>query len=723
MPWVGAGTIQYGHSSVTHSTVVSAVAYNPTTNRQEAGPLLFTVSVDHSLKVWSLDQGTLVRATDLLNEPQSAHVKMKTWLDPAPSHLLAIIDQSFQPDHSFYLVSFSSAATGKFKFWAVSKYTDEGDHLEGQFKDLVDLYPEDTFNARPPSVTAPWIISEFRITPSTEGPTIFDLWVLWKSDTNFQVQNVRFDISDVRNTWGQWTTATSDSLHNPPRPATYSETSEDVSEHWMKWIFYPGRFPDTVLESALRIYENNFLVPSAASSTTEAVQARIAKIVGAAVQVEKGGEDERLKYQNELDLQWDRFSRLCIELDKERREALSLVSDPLSGFVWTVNVDGITALRECTETEAIWHNLPAYKDNLDTLCSRIAKRLGAGLKGNELSDVMILVSAANELSESLTESAIDTCMMRLQQEAIKDPMYAVSDLMWTFYEKCLEQEVPQETYDKIEEFFNTMHDPESAFHSLMSSLYNQPDSHAGSSRLTSFGAKVLVGGSQEVIQVNYEMFSQLVFLLVYVTFADETRSFARISSPETLYDRLLGYVREYEVLGWMARTPAQLALPSSAAPADDISQALTDLRVSGESTIVRQGKRGSALQLVLPDNFGPSLYGPGRQASVSLTLCIRRFLANLDLFDCGNGVTNVASALIKTNAGPAAEFAKFLPQTPWGAYMKARTQLKARSFAMASATFNRAAYGMCMLTIAFPFEMIELTILRSDRAPLGLLGD
>ena len=468
----------------------------------------------------------------------------------------------------------------------------------------------------------------------------------------------------------------------------------------MKWIFYPGRFPDTVLESALRIYENNFLVPSVANPTSEAVQARIIKIVGAAVQVERGGEDEQLKYRNELDLQWDRFSRLCIELDKQRREALSLVSDPLSGFVWTVNVDGITALRECTETEVIWHNLPTYKNNLETLSSRTAKRLGAGLKGSELLDVMTLVFMANELGESLTESAFDACMMRLQQEVTVDPMLAVLDRMWEIYEKYLEQEVPQETYDKIEECFAIMHEPELAFQSLMSSLYNQQDSHSEQSRLTSFGAKVLVGGSQEVIQLNYHILSQLVFLLVYVACADESQRFSRISSPDGLYSRLLGYLKEYEVLGWMARTPAQLALPSAASSADDISQALTDLRVSGESTAVRHGKRGSVLQSVLPANFGQSLYGPGRQAPMSLSLCIRSFLASLDLFDHGNGITNVAAALIKNNAGPAAEFAKFLPSTAWGTYMKARTQLKVRSFAMAAATFSRAAYGMCKFKIA-----------------------
>jgi nuclear pore complex protein Nup160 len=692
MPWVGSATIPYGHSSITHTTVVSAVAYRPAADKPSAQSLLFTVSVDHSLKVWSLEDGHLLRATDLLNEPPATSAKMKTWLDPSPAHLLTIIDRSFQPDHSFYLVSFSSAATGKFKFWAASHYTDDDGQSGAQFKNLIDLYPEDTFNAKPPSTTAPWIISEFRITPvPSQSETTFDLWVLWKSDTNFQVQNVRFDITDVKGTWGNWTTATSDTLH-PPKPATIAQTSEDVSEHWLQWILYPGRFPDTVLESAQCIYEANYnysTPPSGASP--EPLPVKLTKTVSAAVQVSPADVE---KYCRELSNQWDRFSRLCVELDKQRREALSLVSDPSSGFVWTVNVDGITALRECTETEVIWHNFPMHKPNIETLSERTPKRLGAGLKANEFSDAMMLVSAANELKASLEDSALDACVMRLQQEVVKDPLHSVSDSMWAFYERCLEQEVPEEAHEKIEDLFNSMDNPEMAYNSLMASLYHQQDSHIGSSRLTSFGAKVLVGGSQEVIHVNYELLWQLALLLVYLASADDTREFSRISNPEGLYHRLLGYLKEYEVLSWMARTSTQLTRDAAD---DDISLALTDLRVSGETTIARQSKRGSALQLLLPNSFGPSLPGPGKMSVVSLSLCIRKFLATLDLYDRGNGVTNVALALLNVNAtGPATDFAKFLPSTAWGSYVKARIQLKARSYAMASSNFNKAAYGMCM---------------------------
>jgi nuclear pore complex protein Nup160 len=702
MPWVGASTVPYGQSAVTHTTVVSALAYGPSHSpankrRPEISPLLFTVSVDHSLKIWSLENDSLVRALDLLNEPQAMAPKIRTWLDPSPSHLLAIIDQSFQEDHSFYLVSFSSAATGKFKFWAATHYDD------GQFKDLVDLYPETTFDANPPSASAPWIISEFRVTPSPSNrPGMFDLWVLWKSDTNFQVQNALLDIKDVKTSWEQWSTATSDTLHNLPKRTPSSETSEDVSDHWMNWVFYPGRFPDTVLESALRIYENNFLAATGASAHSETIQAKVARTVAAAVRVDKSstGLADYEKFRNETDLQWDRFSRLCMELDKARREALSLVSDPATGFVWTVNVDGITAMRECTENEMIWHNFSTREHTLDILSKRNPRQQGARLGGPALADAMALVYAATELRDSLSEEAIDKCLLSLRKEIVKDELYSVGDLMWTIYEECLDNEVPDEIYDKLEIIFQLIQDPETAFQSLMSSLCGSL-ARPGTSRLTAFGCKVIAGGAQEVVHVNNKLFFSLILLLVYITLADDdARRFSKLSRPEELYHQLLSCFREYEVLAWMAKNPVSLSTrPVSSA--DDISQALTDLRVS-EDRGSRLAKKGSVLQLMLPDNVGPSPPGYERNSADSLSVCIMQFLYDLQLSPQQNGAISIASTLLDASAPSlAAEFSEFLPSTCWGTYMKGRIQLKAHNHALAAISFNKAAYGMCMCALCW----------------------
>lgn len=685
----------YGRGSVSQTTVISAAAYIPqhahdmeVQYHSIMDTLLFTVSVDHALKVWSMQSETLIHVTDLLNEPQPTSTKMKTWLDPSPSHLLAILDTSLQEDHMFYLISFSSATTGKFKFWAVRQDS------VGSFIDLVDLYPDYEFEAKPPTATAPWIICEFRVTPASASDlTLFNLWVLWKSDTNFRVQNVQFNLNKVGDTWNWWTTATADLLHDLPKQAPSSITSEDVTDHWMNWIFYPGRFPDPVYETALKIYEDNFATRSEKGTKMETTQARVARVVASAVELKTGtgGMVDYEKYRVEIELQWERFSRLCTEVDKARCEALSLVTDPASGFVWTVNVDGITALRECTESEVVSHNYTTHADNLDLLSHRTPKRLGAGLQGKDLGDVMLLVGAAEELKSALSESALDRCALRLKEEITKDAMYSVQDVMWSVYEHCLDGEVTQETIDKLKLTFKNMTEPQNAFSSIMSSLFHA-DAHAGATRLTAFGGKVLVAGSQEVIHTNHELLFNLTFLLLFVTAFEDVQDF-RISHPEEIYSQLLMYCKEYEVLRWMAEN--SLALPEPPIE-DDVSEAMTDLRLTGDDGPAPEKRKGSVLQLVLPNSFGPPPPGPGRSGLVALSLCIRQFLSGLDLIDYGNGITNIVSALLKSNArGLATDFAKFIPSTSWGTYMKARVRLKARDDIAAATFFKKAAYGMC----------------------------
>ncbi|KAI5800092.1 nucleoporin Nup120/160-domain-containing protein [Geopyxis carbonaria] len=689
MPWVGTATVNYGESSVYHTTVISAITYQQSQSldsQQPPGsvrPLLITVSVDHTLKVWSLERQTLLHSADLLNEPQPPSAKMKTWLDPSPSSLLRIIDSSFQDDHLFYLVTLSTATTGKFKFWVAVK------NEQGDFGGLVDLYPEAEFEAGPPSGTAPWIISEFRVTPaSPEEPSLFDLWVLWKSDTNFRVQNIQFDIKSIPKSWSQWATAITDPVHEIPKRTASLQTSEDVTDFWMNWIFYPGRFPDTVLESALLLYEENFAY-NKTDLKNESLEARVTTMVTSTTTVKESvATPSYEKYNSDLNLQWERFSRLCTELDKARGEALSLVTDPVSGYVWTVNVDGITALRECTEPEIIKHNPPAsVGNNLDILSWRNPKRLGAGLKDKDLADAILLVGVADELMNSLSENAYDRCVMRLQEEVTRDPIQSMSDLMEVLWDQCLVDEVSTEMCEKIENTIEYVGNLEQAFSSIFSSLYHA-DIHNTPARLTAFGAKVLVGGSQEVIHVNHDLLFSLVFLLLHIVYCDG--NFAPISEPEILYQNLLAHFREYEILNWMARN----TVPLSRQDGDEISRALTELTVSGASLSGTE-KRGSVLQLVLKQMSGPSPTGHGRAGSTTLSFCVRRFLHGLGVDRYGSGVTNVVSALLGSgSAGKAMEFSKFLQSSCWDTYMKGRVQLGNQRYETAASFFHKAAFGM-----------------------------
>lgn len=702
LPWIRTGSLRHGNDSVSLSAVISTAVYTSKRSNnemedypQDVNSLLFTVSVNHTLKTWSLDKGTLLHAVDLLNEPlPSSNTNMKTLLDPSPSQLLAVVDISLQEDHMFYLVSFSSATTGKFKFWAALRDQD------GQFERLVDLYPNSEFRADPPTANSVWIISEFRITSaSNRDPSLFNLWVLWKSNTTFRVQNLQFHMSHVPGSWNKWTTATPDSLHVSPGRTPSEVTSEDVTDYWIDWLFFPGRFTDSVLRTALAIHETYYSMPSDKNDDeNDPVQARVAKIIPAMVELNKNddGSPDYTRYTYEVGLQWLRYCRLCTELDKQRSEALSLVADPASGFVWTVNADGITALRECTESEVIQHNFGTHANNLQLLSERSPKRRGAGLERTELSDALLLVQAASDLKADLSDRAYDNCAWRLQREVLEDALYSFEDRMWSLYSNCLEGEISDFAYEKIENAFEAMSDPQGAFLSILSSLFHS-DVHTGQTKLTTFGGTVLVAGSQEVININHSLLLNLAFLLILVTVPEDSRP--RIAGPEQLYSQLLDYVREYEVLNWASRTP--LSIPDRRLSAEDeITKGLAGLHMDAEATTVTKKRRASVLQWLLGENYGPPAPGPGRSGSLALSECIRQFLTTLELSSHGNGFSSISSALLAIDAvGAAVEFTKYLPNTSWGGYVKARIHLRDGGMEAAAGGFKKVAYGLCKIHI------------------------
>lgn len=471
-------------------------------------------------------------------------------------------------------------------------------------------------------------------------------------------------------------------------------TSEALTDYWIDWIFFPGRFTDEVLRTALKIHEGAYA--DRVDDGTDSIQTKVARSIPSMVELKKklDGSPDYETYTYEVGLQWLRYCRLCTELDKQRSEALSLVADPVSGFVWTINADGITALREATESEVLAHNYGTHAGNLALLSERSPKRLGAGLQGNELSDALLLVQAASDLKADLSDRAFDNCRYRLQREVLEDAMYSFEDRMWSLYSNCLEGEVSGFAYEKIENAFEGMIDPQAAFLSILSSLFHS-DTHMGQTKLTMFGGGVLVAGSQEVIEINHNLLFNLVFLLVLITVPEDSRP--RISGPEQLYNQLLDYVREYEILSWVSRTP--LSIPDRRLSAEEeLAKGLAGLRMDPTTTPATTRQKGSVLSLLLGEHYGPPPPGPGRNGNLAVSVCVRQFLAGLELAGRGNGVVEVASKLLGIEAvGTAVEFSRFLPSTSWGGYVKARIQLKDGRVEAAASGFRKAGYGLCML--------------------------
>lgn len=703
---MSSGTSRYKDTNVSHSTVISTEFFHPQTiydpeqdsmssgyfSQEKSLALLFTVSVNHTLKVWSYERQQLLHASDLMNQPPTDS-NIKTLLHPTPARLLAIINSTMHRNHLFYLVTYSPVSNGTFKFWI-----GHGD-AAARFTHLEDIYKDHTFDAMPPTASSVWIISDFRVTPvSKVAPGIHNLWILWKSNTSFKIQNLQFNVETLPETWGQWVTSTTDSLHSVPGKSPLTPSYGDATERWMEWIFYPERFPASVIEAALEIYEQHFSrAQNIRTSKSMTLQARVGKIVASAVEMQrsKDGNVNLDKYRHDVGLQWDRFVRLCVELDRQRGEALSLVTDSKMDYIWTVNADGLTSLRECTETEMIVHNQTAPKEIYHLLIDRTPSFLGVGMCVNELTEAILLIRASSDLMGSLQLEEVEQCIVALQEEILQDPMSSLNDRMWGLLERCITGRVPRHVLDKIDNAIAMAARPEDSIHGILSSIFT-PKRESRSSRLTEFGTRVLLKGMQEVVNINSTILLNLAFLVIIATFPGDAQE-RGISNGEELFFQIMNYFKEYEILKWTTRKSIPIQEHTTAE--DVLTATLSGLRVSDIPDSEAIVKSGSVLQLVFSDDI-PT-------ADLSYSLTIRNLICTLNLKN-EQGVLNVAGALLRTEAVLLAmEFHKFLPNTYWGCYLKGRIYMKNCDFAKAAISFKKSAAGL-----GFPIDQHPHTALR-----------
>ncbi|KAF3312226.1 hypothetical protein TWF173_007387 [Orbilia oligospora] len=687
--WGGA-QVRYGDNSIAASTVVSVAM----TFRYS---LLFTVSINHQLKVWSMERGTMLGTYDLLNEPASNAPSIKNYLDPAPAHLVALIEDSPDPRYMFLLLTLSPAGSGTFKLWAA---TDDG---TAGFTRLVDLYPDEALKLEPPTFNTLWVVADFGIASfSKDDPSLISMWLLWKSNTSSRLQTVTFKIDDMPRTFGNWVDASQEQLLlEKPRSPPGGEIA-DLSSYWLDWIFQPGRFSDSVIDRAVEIFKKNFISKGGRStdldkpSSNDSRHGLVLSAVNAVVSLRNihpldAGMDTEDALWRDYEVQWNTFFRICTELDRTRVEALSLNIDPASGLAFVANADTITVVRKSSESETISQNLStATTADIQRLYQNSSEK-GKALFGDGLVDsVKSLILAARELNDSLSPTAFDECVAAFQDEVTRPPDVAIYDRIDGMYDRCFEGRVPQSHLDHVAGLVAALqHDPERAFRVVLSSITQFEPS--GSSNLTVFGEKLLLRGSQEVIHVNYTLLFELTLLLILVH-CSTIVEIDDIEPYNKLYLDLVALLREYNILSWLSK--------NSWTPTPEDVETEQSLRTT--LGLIR-GYRGQALpqihnfptlQILLKTNGGPppSAVGSG---PVTLTSSIQKFLAATELGQFSEAVTLIASRLLRMNAiRLMGEFMPYLPPTPWGDYLKARMAVCRKEWKTAEELFQSAAPGI-----------------------------
>lgn len=662
IPFQGGNTIRYGKHNIELSTAASIAS--PVTMLGDL-PYAFAVSLDHRLRIWNLTTGKISFITDILNQNLEAPEEAKRVIDPSQSQLIKVVGDN---DESALCVTYSPLGNGQFKFWNATP------SMDGSL-DLADLFPDNILEPQAPTSEI-WTLADFAVVLDKANVNKYTLWALWKNNVTYRLHKLDFksgSTARVREAWADgWMAMASETLRETPLPVLTSDAS-DATDKWLELILAPGRFSRPTIETGLAIYGQGLGATKETSKSMESLPDRMCSIIATTSSLgrKSDGSMDYAQFRAATDVQWRRFYRLLLELDKQRGEAMSLAIDPQGEMPWVVLADGITAVRDCSALERIWHNNNSIPEGTEAVARP-------------------LFSAA-QFRDSISDQFVQNCREMLLEEIFQEPSLTTQARMRTFYDRCdFANQIGDEDYSQLQSGLGgSFKDvtPE-VYEAMLELMVTSEDlSHRKQALpLAEFGNKLVVKGGQETVELHRNVCLDQLLLLVLIegeiNHGEEGIQFE--TAP--VFVQLVDILKRLELINWLSSTQISLPLKKSERSSSIVEKNSTLKKVvpSLETITVLEG--------VLRHLFSLDLQKSETMSSV-VTEVIVRICAPDSEYEAPSAV--IQCFLLKhDHPDLALEFSRFTGQDPFSIYIQGRASLAANDPQTASNYFKKAAFGM-----------------------------
>ena len=685
--WQGSNTVKYDGTTLEQGTPV-AMARSPDKKH------VFAVCLNHTLRVWNLDKAASVFSMDLLWKHREPHDIPKVMLDPGSPNALRLLKIDEIIDGcEYYAVTFSPHDFGQFKFWGIR----DPDHGA---KGVRDLFPE--YSLKPPDPDpspeskAIWKVADFSFTGGQQGKSL-EMWILMRSNRQYKLYNLNFEIQDLANVWhDNWSTTALETLGDSEPPLISDLNPEDATDNWLEYIFYPDRYSETILETALGMYcsERSVSLPDPKATLQERVNSAIATHV-----TNVNATTDFNKYRSATSQQWTAMWQDIRDLDKSRWEILSLACDEQAELPWIAFADGCSVIRTCDKVEKVVQNSSANLAVSNNLLPTPSVEVEDGAEPRLPDELAVIIEAATTFRHSFSYKLRSCCERVLATELWLDPSYSVPLRIQSFYEQCnFSEEIGSVPYDELMSSL----DPIGGFNGLetdallaiLDDMAHGLPEHASDLVHTKFGLKLLISGAQEMIHLRTSLLFDLLVLVVFVDLEidREETPMENFDAPR-IYVELLDLLKQYQIMQWLAKTTrAEKGDPST-------SQAS-----SHASKINSSNDRKPRTSTVLESLFAldlPAQSFDTQSQSEALTQSIQDLLTwatgghdpTVTLDDVPVYVQ--CNLLANNNLDLASDFLRFQPSTAWATYIKGRLSLLKGEFTEAAIYFKKAAFKLC----------------------------
>ena len=720
VPFRNRQTVRYGETDL-ETGAMAAMAMSP------GGEYVWTISLDHKIKAWSTRTGKVVAARDLLDDGDgdARDRRQQQYVMAAEQGTLLQIVQLPSEEtesrevarlgDSQYYLAVHSPKDHQLKLYGVrhaSNAATESNATSGTII-LDDLQP--TFQMTPPVDTLMntniWHLEDFHIQPGGSNWENTQIWLRARSGTVCKLYTLTLDLmdedvmaADIADIWKYgWTTVcngptTSESLKDAAdHPGDLEIALDDprtLTERWLAFLFYPSRFSNASLETALAIYRKGRGLPaSSAASLRRAsdspLRERLVTAITSKVMLRRLPNEAELdygRYQSDIQAQWQVLYSLLSHLHGRRGESVGFAFDPETSLAWSICADFVAPVRALSELEKKVTNAAYLETDAETGVARLQQMhssvedqlFPAGLtEGDEDGGgyVTRFMAAASGFRRSLP-SAVQGKLREQMDLLIFGQVDAEHPLQQLFDSSNLLAGISSESFDALEAAMEGLGGLGSlqseTFMTALGWLEKEGDviGRDGEMMLDRFGAKLTLEVGRETLEASRDVLEDLLALAVLM--ACDLEGYDDAFYPTDTFDAMIPMFRRNALLRWLVS--AERSLPGD------------------------QGRTTSVMQDIFIGDWTAATGSSATETSVTegLTKWSKKWVLGLDLKDSWDGITGavLASLVKRREIDLALDFLHFMTDTPWSRYVQGRLQLVLGEYTLANNEVLASAEGM-----------------------------
>lgn len=700
-------TVRYGDLDLETSSAVD-LAKSPD------GNVVWTITLDHQLKAWSANTGRVALQMDLLHEKgdrDGSRRQTQYVMTAEQGKLLQVARTPERADDGSlarmnedgsYFVWVHSPKDHQFKVYEVSSSFSS---VNGETLRCEDSQPRATLIPPVEEMlnTNIWHLEEFHVQPS---PTWNDtqLWIRARSGALCKTFTISFDLleedqEELTKAFRTGWTVVDNGPSTPERlreatdfPAQLPATADSLitpTERWMSFVFSPGRFSTSSVEAALHTYCKRRKLPSITSKGSNARQTPLQERLVAAVTSKiilarsANNQPDYDGYQSDVAAQWAGFYSILEELHRKRVESISLAYDYDYSQPWSICTDSVAPVRANDILELMCLNKDLLEhDGLQRIAPQIAQSI-YNPKDAMATSVTVLIAAAHNFRRSLPAEAQDIFTHTAYQDALSrdddDPTNDEKAGLEGLYERCdLGAEVSEEIFSALEadvlELEGLGSIDRKIFQQVLRRLDNTKSGPDQVQNLEScrYGDRFNVAVAQQSLWRNETILLDLLALIAFMSGDLEPSELHPDFAPRKLYNEIIELLKQTSLRLW-------LTSHTRMEPSLDGTPAMAEATLL-ESFFAGDWKRSAGTE---DDDDMP----------MALTRWSKRWAYAVDLKKDWIGATShVFSMLLQSELYQlAADFVKFMPDTPWSTYMQARLDVALGEYDTAAVRFHEAA--------------------------------